>query len=106
MKIRLTRPVRSFLAGTNAGQKAVKGYESGTDDPASVSLCAKVFQQGLRRDGSTIVDLTADEVDALHDYVEGMQAAARDNVGSYGPEALGEYNAASALLRQIERVRQ
>jgi hypothetical protein len=55
-----------------------------------------------RRDGSVHVYLTRPEIEGLLVYAEGMQAAAQGDAG-WDKSALADYNAATALVRQIRK---
>lgn len=112
-KVRITARVWSFLEGTGAGQSVIDLRRDGSTttreqavaeagSEADVRLIEKILDAPGRKDGScTIVVETADEAFGLDLFADVMAQGARDNIGS-DPWALADYNAATALRRQLD----
>jgi hypothetical protein len=101
-KIRVSSTVLRFISG---GQVWIDLHRTGQSrdeeqDPENVSMHRKLLASSLDRNGSIWVSLPRAELAALLVYAEAMQDAARDNIG-LDEYALGEYNAATALIRKI-----
>jgi len=105
MKVRVTASVLNHLDGGQAWSDAEQ-VESGLaiSDYSGTDLAIKLRAAKARKDGSVTVDITDDEADDLYLWAEVMAMGARDNI-SYEPSMLGEFNAASGLMRQIEQGR-
>lgn len=93
VKVRVSPTVVGFLCGTQAWQDPGK-------DPLADGLMKKIADSPHA--GNVV--LYEDEVAVLREYAEAMAGAAADNVGPFDPSALGELNAARALLRQLDKV--
>lgn len=103
MTLRLSRAVLDHLDGTSLFQQPdrldLHGYGS-----AGHNLVTLVRRATRRSDGSVRVTLFDAEVDVLVDYVETWHATASSVIADE-TSALGEVNAARALLRHVEAAR-
>lgn len=105
-KLRIASTLICTLQGSGAWHG--EGHHS---HPEDIALMATIAKGQLRRDGkpyadgSSHVELDDDERAALYPYIELAMIGAADNIGngySRDPYALGEYNAARALLPKLE----
>lgn len=98
MKVRITPTIIGFLRGTQAWADAAR-LDVSDEDPAAVSLMRKLRKGPLSK--TQVIDLEVWEMNALMDYAEALQDVARENVGDRDMAALGELNAARALIHQL-----
>lgn len=106
MKIRVTSPVWLWLEGGGLFQ-AAPGDDQGYG-PGGLELRRAYDAAKMRKDGSCVVDLSDEAAHVLWELADFMACAAGDDAAQPPPDnasALGELNAARALMRQIERVR-
>jgi hypothetical protein len=105
MKVRVSRPVASWLEGSQAW--AEQDRPDSREHPDDLSLMRKIAAAPTRKDGSVTVDLTDDEVDALRQRADWLADCSRDGIEPPGGDtsSLGEFNAACGLMRQIDRLR-
>lgn len=107
MKVRVSRPVSTWLEGSQAW--AERDWPDSPEEPADLSLMRKVAAAPARKDGSVTVDLTDAEVDALRLRADWLADCAADGIEppQWGGDnsALAELNAARGLMRQIDRLR-
>jgi hypothetical protein len=102
-KIRVTRRVAEHLSGGEVWARLRTGRaQRDGEPPEDVSMMDKIRTAEIRKDGSVRVDLTGPETEGLFVYAEGMQAAAQGDAG-WDKDALADYNAATALVRQIRK---
>lgn len=106
MKIRVTAPVWLWLEG-GALFQADPGDDEGYGD-GGLELVEAYKQAKMRKDGSAVVDLSDKAAEVLWELADFMAVAAGDDAAQPPPwnaPALGELNAARALMRQISRKR-
>jgi hypothetical protein len=103
MRVRVSDRVQNHLAGGEVWQRLRSRRPQREGEPAEdVSMMETIRTAESRRDGSVHVYLTRPEIEGLLVYAEGMQAAAQGDAG-WDKSALADYNAATALVRQIRK---
>jgi len=100
-RVRISARVIGYLEGSDAWQRGRLAVNLGYERQSTVDMIEAIKTAPRRKDGSVYVDLTPEQREALHRMVDVMALGAADNVGAY-PEALGDLNAARALLRQLQ----
>lgn len=102
MKVRITRTMRNRLAGTQLFQEPDAYDRHGYGDPGR-QLELKERSARTRKDGSVTLDLDAEESAVLLSYAETFAVSAQDDA-RWDKAALGEMNAAQALVRQLQKL--
>lgn len=102
-KIRVSRRVQDFLAGSDVGHFVLGlGPEMPGEDPKNVSMQTKVLLAVRVKDGSVTVELDFGEAYSLHGYTAAMTAGAEDNATFEDSDARSELVSGRALLRKLE----
>jgi hypothetical protein len=103
LRIRVSARVQSHLAGGEVWQRLRSRRPQREGEPREdISMMETIRTAESRKDGSVHVHLTRPEIEGLLVYAEGMQAAASGDAG-WDKDALADYNAATALVRQIRK---
>jgi hypothetical protein len=115
VQLRVPHRILSFLDGSQAWADMISERyrtehglpQEPNREPEAVALMHALHDAPARKDGSVVVAVTEDQLDHLESYAGAMAAGAKDNLGDYDEDRtfLAELNAATALLRQIERLR-
>lgn len=103
-KVRLSKRVLVHLDGSGLYQRYPGSVYS--NDPQvqedAEGLVAEIDAAKVRADGSVTIVLSAGERLVLRDQVELLRDVSRDDAG-WLPDALADYNAARACLRQLDK---
>lgn len=112
-KVRISAAVIGHLEGGDAWQSGQACVDSGYERQSTVDMTEAIKRAPRRKDGSVTVDLTAEQRDALYRIADVMAIGAKDNIEppqyahvAANPRALSDYNAARALMRQLDKIEQ
>ena len=110
-RVRVSRPVIGHLEGSDAWQSGQHVVESGYERQSTVDMTEAIKAAPRRKDGSVTVMLTQEQCDTLYSMTDCLAIGAADNITAPGDPygdtgALGELNAARALMRQLDKLRQ
>lgn len=95
MKLRIPARVASHLLESQAGYTP-------ESDPVLAATLNRIRDAKVRKDYSRQIEVTdPEELGVLQEYVETMQAAARDQ--AHDPDGLADLNSARAVLRALQR---
>lgn len=104
-KVRVSARVISDLEGSDAWYAARGNKEKlEREHPDDVSLMRKVQQAPGRKDGSCTVELDDGELAALRLRGDWLCDKSRDGMSDRDTDALADYNAGAALMRQIDKL--
>lgn len=106
-RVRISRRVISHLEGGDAWQRGQGAVDNGAERQSTVDMTEAIKNAPVRSDGSVTVELSAEQRETLYSYAEVMAIGAKDNIEPppWGdPDYLHDYNAARALLRQLDRL--
>lgn len=102
-KVRLSATVLSHLFGSGLWQNGEGMPEHGYGEEGD-QFVATVDAAKRRADDSIVVDLDPQGLSLVWELADFMACAASDDAGFDDPSALGDLNAARALMRQIEKL--
>ena len=102
-KVRISSRVIGHLEGSDAWQSGWAAVECGYERGSTVQMTEAIKAGKRRKDGSVSVWLSEEQCDALYRMADCMKLGAQDNLG-WMPEALGDFNAARSLMKNLKRV--
>lgn len=112
-KVRISAAVIGHLEGGDAWQSGQACVDSGYERQSTVDMTEAIKAAPRRKDGSVTVDLTAEQRDVLYEMADVMAIGAKDNIeppkyrrAGERDWALADYNAARALMRQLDKIEQ
>lgn len=99
MKFRVPARMADHMLESNAA------HNPEGEDADTLAIVAALRAAKRRRDGSTHIDMDTELQQCMREFAEALRDGAADNLGDIDEtrDALADFNAASAMLRALNR---